>query len=184
MTDKIDDNGGDDKSDPFDLAALREPQSLAQVRRRRLVVPVQKKPNRHQFVRVNPDPAYQVSMLLFKPEWGGDKDDEYYFVHPSVAAELENECRLYTVYTGVTLAGDPFLWIIPVPNDNGQDPNTWLISNREAAELAKEKWIRVASDLGARAYCVHECDGLLAEPKFPTESFRAPETRLQKPNDR
>jgi hypothetical protein len=174
MVDTIDDGSGAGKpDDPFDLAALRQPQNVAQVRHRRLSVPVRRKPNRLDFVRTHPDPAYRVPMWLFRPGRGDDNSsgEEIYFVHNKVVQELESECRLHTIFTGVNLQGSPFLWCVPEPLDDGREPNTWLVTNREAAELAMQRWVRVASDMGAGAYCVHEYEGPPIEPKWPEESF-------------
>jgi hypothetical protein len=166
-------NGSANTFDPFDLGALRESQSLVQVRQRRLSVPVRRKPNRLDFVRVHPDPEYRVNMPLFRQgRADGGGDEEVYFIHPTVVSEMAAEVRWHTIFTAVNLQGSPFLWCVPVPLDDGREPNTWLVTNREAAELAIKKWIRVASDMSAGAYCVHEYEGPPVEPVFPSESFR------------
>jgi hypothetical protein len=170
------DNGNDDsgKPDPFDLKALREQQSLIPVKRRRLSIPVVRKPNRHRFVRVHSDPEYRIDIPVFRPHRDGEGggDDEIYFVHPSVLHELEAECRIATIFTAVTIQGNPFLWCVMRPIDDGRDPNSWLVSNREAAEIAMTKWVRVASDTAAGAYETHDYEGAPPEPKFPPESFQ------------
>ena len=156
--------------DPFNLAALREPQSLVHVRQRRLSVPVRKRPNRLDFVRVHPDPSYRVNMALFSaPSDSGDED--VYFVRPEMLAEIAKECRHYTIFTAVNLQGGVFLWRVALPVDDGREPNTWLTTNREAAELAITKWVRVASDRNAGAYSVIEYEGPPIEPAWPKESF-------------
>jgi len=167
-------NGGiKPADDPFNLKALRELPQLVQVRQRRLVVPVRRKPNRLAFVRVHPDPEYRhPSVPIFregKSDSGGD--EEMYFVHPSMLAEMSGEYRLYSIYTAVDLQGNAFLWIVPLPQDDGREPNNWLISNREAAELAITRWVRVASDMGAGAYKIVEYEGPPIEPVFPQEPF-------------
>jgi hypothetical protein len=172
MVDIVNDGAGSGNSaaDPFDLKALREPQSLVQVRRRRLSVPVRRKPNRLDFVRTHPSPEYRVDMPLFRCQSDSGGDEECYFVHPRVMAEMQNECRMHTIFTAVNLSGGVFLWCVPIPQDD-REPNAWLVSNREAAELAIHKWVRVASDRGAGAYCVHEYEGAPHEPVWPEESF-------------
>jgi hypothetical protein len=162
-------NAGDD---PFNLKALREPQQLVQVRHRRLAVPVRRKPNRLAFVRTHPDPEYRITMPIFragKSDGGGD--EEMYFVHQSVLAEMDGEYRLHSIYTAVDLQGNPFLWTVPLPVDDGREPNNWLVTNREAAELAIGRWVRVASDTGAGAYKIIEYEGPPIEPVFPQEPF-------------
>lgn len=87
--------------DPFDPAALCLPQDFtetANVEKLLLTVPV-RKPNRQDFVRVHPDPAYRlpsVGLLELKDE------GEIYLVSPDLAAGLANEfdpCTLYTAYS-------------------------------------------------------------------------------------
>ena len=173
MADNIDDiSGTAQEADPFDLKALREPQSLVQVRKRRLSVPARKKPNRLDFVRTHPDPEYRVTLPIFRPgksDSGGD--EEMYFVHATVLGEMMSECRMHTIFTAVNLQGNVFLWCVPLPLDDGKEPNTWLMTNRAAAELAMNRWVRVASDVGAGAYSVIEYEGPPIEPVWPQEPF-------------
>src|SRR5262245_52398184 len=129
--------------DPFNLKALREPQTLVQVRHRRLTVPVRRKPNRLDFVRVHPSPEYRINMPLFKLK-SDNGDEEIYFVHASQLGEMQGECRLHTIYMAVNLKGGVFLWCVPLPLED-REPNNWLVTNHEAAELATQRWIRVAS---------------------------------------
>jgi hypothetical protein len=164
-------NGKINADDPFNMKALREPQRLVQVRQRRLVVPVRRKPSRLAFVRVHPDEEYRLPAVpIFregKSESGGD--EEMYYVHQSVLAEMDGEYRLYSIYTAVDLQANPFLWAVPLPQDDGREPNNWLVTNREAAELAVDRWLRVASDMGAGAYKIVEYEGAPIEPVFPKE---------------
>src|SRR5262249_56740918 len=138
------DNAGDD---PFNLRALREPQKLVQVRQRRLVVPVRRRPNRLAFVRTHPRSEYRVTMPIFragKSDSGGD--EEMYFVHQSVLAEMDGECRLHSIYTAVGLQGHPPLWTVSLPGDDGREPNNLLVQNPQAAPLALPRWCRPPFD--------------------------------------
>ena len=162
----------DSADDPFNLQGLREMQTLVQVKRRRLSVPVRRRPNRLDFVRVHPDPGYRINMPMFKlGKADGAGDEEMYFVRPEMLGEMANEVRMYTVFTVVNLQGNVFMWCVRVPDDDGREPNAWLVANREAAEAAMNKWLRVASDVGAGAYSVFEYEGPLVEPVWPEEPF-------------
>jgi len=132
---------------------------------------VRKKPNRLDFVRVHPDPSYRVPAPLFKLRSESGGDEEMYFVHASQLAALRDEFRVHEMFTAVNLKGSAFLWCVPLPMEDGREPNNWLVTNREAAELAISRWIRVASDMGAGAYKVVEYEGPPIEPAWPQESF-------------
>src|SRR5262249_58241969 len=142
-------NGGiKPADDPFALKALRELPQLVQVRQRRLVVPVRRKPNRLAFVRVHPDPEYRhPSVPIFragKSDSGGD--EEMYFVHQSMLGEMDGECRLHSIYTAVGLQGHPPLWTVSLPGDDGREPNNLLVQNPQAAPLALPRWCRPPFD--------------------------------------
>ncbi len=174
VVDNTSNSAPDTAPDPFDLKALREQQNLIPVARRRLGIPVVRKPNRHRFVRVHPSPDYRIDIPIFRPQKDeeGGGDEELYYVHLPMLHELAGECRWATVFTAVTIQNNPFLWCVMKPMDTGREPNTWLVSNREAAEIAMRKWVRVASDMAAHAYETHEYEGNPPEPQFPKETFQ------------
>src|SRR5690348_15937683 len=85
---------------PFDPAALRLDQSFAEtvgVKKLLTTVPV-RKPNRQDFVRVHPDPAYRLTpaaILELK------EDREVYLITPAMAMELPGEFAGATLYTSI-----------------------------------------------------------------------------------
>src|SRR5262245_3504259 len=84
---------------------------------------------------------------------------------------MQGEGRAWTIFTAVDLYGNPFLWRIAVPPDDDREPNRWLTSNREAAEEAMKRWVRVTSDRAAGAYVLWEYEGPPREPVWPKETF-------------
>ena len=160
----------DNAFDPFDLQALREAPILAKVKPRRLHIPVRRRPNRHDFVRTHPNPEYRINLPIFRGRSDGD-DEEMYYVVPAMVAEMPNECQPYTAFTAVNLRGSVFLWLVPFPPDDRQ-PNAWLVTNRECAEAAINKWVRVASNRDDGCYHAIEYEGPPVEPMFPPETFR------------
>ena len=42
-----------------------------------------------------------------------------------------------------------------------------LETAREAAELAKTKWVRLAADMGLGGYRIYQAEGELSEPEWP-----------------
>src|SRR6478752_7913554 len=82
---------------PFNPAALRLDQSFAEtvgVKKLLTTVPV-RKPNRQDFVRVHPDPAYRLTpaaIIELK------EDREVYLVMPDMAPNLPGEFSTATLY--------------------------------------------------------------------------------------
>jgi hypothetical protein len=91
--------------DPFsNLESLRLDQSFAdQVGVKKLLTTVPcRKPNRQDFVRVNPDPAYRLTPAALV-EW--QEDREVYYCTPEMAAELPGEFFVATLFTAINKQG-------------------------------------------------------------------------------
>src|SRR5512132_2958514 len=128
--------------DPFDPEALRLDQSFAEtvgVRKLLTTVPV-RKPNRQDFVRVHPDPAYRLTpaaLIELK------EDRETFLVPPAMAIELPGEFVVATLYTTINRQGVLHVWPVKLPGADGKH-NEWHRSAAEAAELAMRRWARRA----------------------------------------
>jgi hypothetical protein len=129
-------------------------------------VPV-RKPNRQDFVRVHPSPAYRLTpaALIELRE-----DRQVYFCTPAVAAELPGEFFVATLYTAINRQGVLHIWPVKLPAADGR-VNEWHQSAAEAAELAMNKWIRLAANMALGAYEISEAIGLLSEPIWPDLPF-------------
>ena len=82
---------------PFDPAALRLDQSYADtvgVKKLLTTVPV-RKPNRQDFVRVHPDPAFRLTPAAIIEV---KEDREVYLVTPGIAQQLPGEFSVVTLY--------------------------------------------------------------------------------------
>ncbi len=89
---------------PFDPAALRLDQSYADtvgVKKLLTTVPV-RKPNRQDFVRVHPDPAYRLTPAAIIEV---KEDREVYLVTPSMAQALPGEFSTATLFTTINRQG-------------------------------------------------------------------------------
>ncbi len=154
---------------PFDPASLRLDQNFAEtagVRRLLTTVPV-RKPNRQDFVRVHPDPAYRLTpaatIVL-------SEDREVYLVTPDMAAELPGEFSPAALFTTINRQGVVHLWPVKLPGVDGKH-NEWHRSAAEAAELAATRWIRVTSNMSLGAYEVFEATADWPEPIWPDVPF-------------
>ena len=151
--------------DPFDPAALRLDQSFADsvgVKKRLMTVPV-RKPNRQDFVRVHPDPAYRLTPAAIIEV---KEDHEVYLVTPEMAQNLPGEFVGATLYTVLNRQGVLSLWPVKLPGPDGKH-NEWHRSAAEAAELAMTGWVRITSNMSLGAYEVFEATGDLPPPVWP-----------------
>jgi hypothetical protein len=157
-------------SGPFDnLSSLRLDQSYADTGVKKLLttVPV-RKPNRQDFVRVHPNPAYRLSpagIIEIK------EDREVYLVTPEMAQELVGEFAVATLFTAINRQGVLHLWPVKLPGHNGKH-NAWHRSAAQAAEHAMNRWIRVTANSPLGAYEIFEAKGDLPQPEWPDVSFQ------------
>ena len=150
---------------PFDPAALRLDQSFADtvgVKKHLMTVPV-RKPNRQDFVRVHPDPAYRLTPAAIIEV---KEDREVYLVTPNMAQDLPGEFAAATLFTAINRQGVLHLWPVKLPGPDGKY-NEWHRSAAEAAELAMKDWLRLTANMSLGAYEVFEATGNLPEPEWP-----------------
>jgi hypothetical protein len=154
---------------PFDPASLRLDQSfpdLVGVKKLLTTVPV-RKPNRQDFVRVHPGPAYRLTPAAIIEV---KEEREIYLVRPDMAPAVTGEYVTATLYTTISRQGTLFLWPVKLPSSDGRH-NEWHRSATEAAERATTKWVRVTASMSLGAYEIFEARGAFSEPVWPDFSF-------------
>jgi hypothetical protein len=167
MTDRI--GNGDGTPNPFDPTPFRLDQSFADkvgVKKLLTTVPV-RKPNRQDFVRVHPDPAYRLTPVAIIEV---KEDREVYLVTQEMALTLPGEFSTATLYLAINRQGVLFLWTVKLPGPDGKH-NEWHRSAAEGAERAMTKWVRVTSNMSLGAYEILEASGELPEPAWPDYTF-------------
>jgi hypothetical protein len=150
------------------LEALRlSPESAAMIGTREVLthVPV-RKPSRTEWVRVHPNPEMQIATGVFIDR----EERETFFVVPELRPELVGDLRPVLLATSITRQGVVCLWPIPLPDESGRR-NAWGDAAREAAETAKEQWVRVVADMALGAYRIHLAEGDLPDPVWPVKSL-------------
>ena len=155
--------------DPFDPAALRLDQDFAAtvgVKKLLTRVPV-RKPSRHEFVRVHPDPDRRLDTTILELK----EDREIYLVAPDLRAELFGEIAPVTLYQTINRQGIISLWPCRLPGPDGKT-NPWHRSALNAAEHATRGWIRVVANTQLGAYEMFEPVDNLPEPEWPDLSFQ------------
>jgi hypothetical protein len=121
-----------------------------------------RKPNRHEFFRTRPEPQMWFDTGIFE-----DKEErEVFFVAPAMREALVGEIRPVILVPTITRQGVLLLWPLKLPME-GMRHNSWSETSREAAEMAKEKWIRLAPDMGLGGYRIYVAEGELSEPQWP-----------------
>jgi hypothetical protein len=156
---------------PFDPESLRLSQNFTEtagVKKLLTSVPV-RKPNKQDYVRVHPDPAYRLTPAAIVEL----KDDrEVYLVTPAMAIELSGEVTSVNLLTAINRQGVLHLWPVKLPGPDGRQME-WHRSAAEAAELAMDKWIRMSSNMSLGAYEIYQATGEnLPEPNWPELTFR------------
>lgn len=152
--------------DPFDPERLRMSQDFAAgtgVKKLIVTVPVAK-PSKEVFVRTHPDPAYRIITGVIEL-----KDDrETYLVDPSLRAALAGESTFVAkmLVTTVTRQGVLSLWPVRLPGPDGKI-DEWNRSAMEAADAARDHWVRVSSNMSLGAYEIHVATGIPVKPEFP-----------------
>src|SRR5262249_52791911 len=131
-----------------------------------LTVPV-RKPDRQWFIRVHPDEAYRLAVLVLELR----DEREHYLVDPSLGPSLVAEVVPTQIFTCVNRQGTLFLWPVRLEQERGRR-NEWNTSALAAATFAMDRWVRVTSDMSLGAYQVFYAEGALDEPEWPSVPFK------------
>ena len=155
--------------DPFDLASLRLNPSFLETAgvKKLLTTGPARRPNPQDFVRVHPSPDYRADFALI--DLKDDRED--YLVRQEVLSELISEVVFKTIFTAINRQGVVFLWPVrlPAPDDRKTE---WPRSQREAAELAMTKWVRLKANMSLGAYEIAVAESVMADPIWPDLTYQ------------
>jgi len=119
-----------------------------------------KKPHRQEFVRVHPEWSLETMMYV-------DADERnHYIVNPALYGLLEGELVPKVLYPYINIKRVLKLWPVRLPDVEGK-LDDWNRSALDAAKLAQQKWIRVASNRSLGAYEVFFPLGTVDDPEWP-----------------
>jgi len=155
--------------DPFDPAALRLDQSFTSANVKKLIttVPVGK-PNKQDFVRVHPDPAFHLTTALIELK---DDREVYVVTGPDLLNTLLGEWFSATLYLTINRQGVVRLWPVKLPASDGRRL-AWHDSAAEAPDRAMKKWVRVVPNMSLGAYDITEAAIPIPDPEWPTLSMK------------
>lgn len=162
--------GGSPSDDPWDPRNLRLGQDFAgsvAVKKVSLSVPV-KKPLKHWFFRVHPDPAYRIETAIHVQTEGLSKD--HYLVERHLWPEIPGGVTPSVLLTATNRSNSLFLIPIPLPGSDGKY-NKWHSTLLDACTLAESKWVKVVANTDIGEYDIYEAAGTLSEPEWPALSF-------------
>ena len=156
-------------NNPFDPKSLRLNQNFAETAGvKKLLTTVRvSKPNKQEFVRVNPDPACRLTPAAIVEL---KEDREVYLITPDMAVELPGEFSVVTLFMTINRQGVLSFWPVKLPCPDGRH-NEWHRSAAEAAERAMHCWLRITASMSLGAYEMFEATGDLPEPKWPDLPF-------------
>jgi hypothetical protein len=104
-------------------------------------VAVVTKPEPQWWVRVHPDVGFRsegFGLIDYR------QDRRLYIVHPRYSELLKNHYRRHYIFTGITLTGAVFLWVVKMPKEDGAW-NQWPASLYDTAGVAMRQWTQVHS---------------------------------------
>lgn len=151
-------------NDPFDISRLRVSQDFAQalgVRKLLTTVPV-RKPNRQDYIRVRPGEDYRLETVILELK----EDRESFLVEPNLWSKLSGELIVKVLFTCINQQGVLTLWPVRMPGEDGRQ-DQWNASALEAADFARDRWVRVVANMSLGAYEVIEAGSNLPEPEWP-----------------
>lgn len=152
--------------DPFDPAALRlngDFTAASGVKKLMLSVPL-RKPDKSWFVRTHPDEAYRIETAVIELK----EDRETYLVARPLWPELVAESTFSprVLFTAINRQSVQFIWPCRLPGPDGK-LDEWSRTALEAANRAREHWVRVQSNMNLGAYNVYAASGNLPDPVWP-----------------
>jgi hypothetical protein len=113
------------------------------------------------FFRAHPDADYLPLMSTIEDEDTGD----FYLLVDELAMLLPGECRLVKLTPYITRQGTFMLWPLPMPRPDGST-NSWHLSARYAADMARDKWVRMVANRELGAYDL-TLSATYGEPDWP-----------------
>ena len=130
-----------------------------------LHVPVGK-PGRQKYVRVNPDSDNKLDCATLKLE----DEERKYLVTPHIVQAIIQDVKFVILSLAIDRQGNLFLWEVPPIPVEGRE-NIWNQSQRQCANMAENKWIRLQSNRSSGSYDAQVAESEIPEPIWPTLSF-------------
>jgi hypothetical protein len=125
-------------------------------------IPV-RRPKKLEWVRVHPNHRLGPVALL------EDDEEKIYLLSEDVHTAVHEEAKVVTLRQCITSTKVSFIWHVPCVQPDGADWSSWK-SQRAAAEIGEESWIRMIWQREASNYKVRR-KADYGEPAWPTQSI-------------
>jgi len=155
--------------DPFDPSRLRFDLNFQEhigVKKLLTTVPVSR-PNRQEFIRVNPDVAMRLTSAVLEVK----EDGELYLVSPEAYVDLAEEVKIVTLFVYMNRSGVLKIMPVTMPGPDGKT-NPWHESLMEAALIGTDRWVRIQANMQLGAYECSVATAPLDEPEWPDLEFK------------
>jgi hypothetical protein len=119
------------------------------------------KPNRRQYVKVHPSPAYSMNNI---PVFINEDAGTFHFVDPTLyesgelPARFTEECKLIDLYVAGAANGDFFIWWVPV------SASQWRKGALKAVEAAKHRFVNIRARKSVQSYTIEYATEAIPEP--------------------
>jgi hypothetical protein len=124
------------------------------------------KPGKQQFVRTRVGDEWRAECGLLKLEG----DERPYIVDREAAQYVALDIKHVQLRLGIDRQGNLFLWSVPLPAKDIVE-NSWNLSQRQIADLAEKRWVRMTSNRTIGAYEAFEAGAEIPEPTWPDLTF-------------
>jgi hypothetical protein len=102
-------------------------------------IPVYDKPEPQWYIRVRPGAEWRAEGLgIIRYH----RDGRLYAIDPMFSEELKAYYRRYYAFVATTITRAVFLWVIPMPGEDGSW-NAWPQSKYDCAVAAMDRWLQV-----------------------------------------
>ena len=147
----------------LDLSLFRVPQEFDVNVVEKIIVPKVTRPPKGDFVRTHPSNEYWLDLgVIEKTNYR-----EFYLVPGTLQDQLreDNTFSIRRFVTAITRGGNVFIWPIKLTE------NDWSRSDLAAAEYAREKWVRVSSNIHTGRYETYTARAEGNAPVWPEVSI-------------
>lgn len=121
------------------------------------------KPNKSSFFRIRDGEQWEFTAYIYEDKLHGCS----YVLTQEMASTVFECVRLVKLHTGIDRQGNPMLIPLPLPTSGDEGKySPWHASFEQALLHAKRKWVRVAANMAAGSYDVHEAQADLGDPEW------------------